>query len=376
MSRTGRVSVVAVLVAVAVAAVAAAHGFGAGGASVQAADAPVRTADLTRMTLVDSVDVTGEIGFGEVRPLRYIAPPSAPSAPPSTAPGQQGQGSAPDGLGLVTWLPAVGTTVHRGETLFRVDERPVVLLYGSLPLYRTLASGTEGPDVAQLENNLHELGYTGFTVDQKFTDATANALRRWQKSLGVAQTGAVSPGQVLYAAGAVRVVEQRINVGDVASGEILGYSGSMPSVTAQVDPAKVEQEIKVGTPVTVIVDGAETSGTVQRVGPPPAQDGGGAGGGAGAGGSSVQVEVSVPDEKVLAGREGGVTVRFVVSERAGVLAAPVVALVALGGGGYGLQVVDGAKTRYVAVGTGLFARGYVEITSGDVTEGTKVVVPS
>jgi len=59
-----------------------------------------------------------------------------------------------------------------------------------------------------------------------------------------------------------------------------------------------------------------------------------------------------------------------------VLAAPVVALVALGGGGYGLQVVDGGKPRYVAVGTGLFARGYVEITSGDVTEGTKVVVPS
>lgn len=40
--------------------------------------------------------------------------------------------------GSVTWLPEVGHVVRQGHVLYRVDEAPVVLLYGSTPAYRPL----------------------------------------------------------------------------------------------------------------------------------------------------------------------------------------------------------------------------------------------
>ncbi len=44
-------------------------------------------------------------------------------------------------LGTVTWLPAVGRVIRQGQVLYRVDEAPVVLLYGSTPVYRPLTGG-------------------------------------------------------------------------------------------------------------------------------------------------------------------------------------------------------------------------------------------
>jgi hypothetical protein len=39
--------------------------------------------------------------------------------------------------GTLTALPAVGTTLDRGWAMFRIDDRPVVLLIGRLPAYRS-----------------------------------------------------------------------------------------------------------------------------------------------------------------------------------------------------------------------------------------------
>ena len=50
------------------------------------------------------------------------------------------------------------------------------------------------------------------------------------------------------------------------------------------------------------------------------------------------------------------------AERKDVLTVPVAALVVLREGGYGVEVVDGGTSRYVAVKTGLFADGRVEVT--------------
>ena len=41
--------------------------------------------------------------------------------------------------GQVTWAPEPGTVIQQGDVLYRVDDRPVILLYGEQPAYRDLA---------------------------------------------------------------------------------------------------------------------------------------------------------------------------------------------------------------------------------------------
>lgn len=79
--------------------------------------------------------------------------------------------------GTITRLVGQGRTVERGAELYRVDERPVALLYGAVPMFRGLGPGDSGADVGQLEANLAELGYGGFTVDDQYTSSTAAAVR-------------------------------------------------------------------------------------------------------------------------------------------------------------------------------------------------------
>jgi hypothetical protein len=64
---------------------------------------------------------------------------------------------------------------------------------------------------------------------------------------------------------------------------------------------------------------------------------------------------------------------FTARERKGVLVVPVGALVALAEGGFGLQVIEaGGANRYLAVTTGLFANGKVEVEGAGLAEGMAV----
>ncbi|WP_234392709.1 peptidoglycan-binding protein [Streptomyces sp. XY152] len=64
------------------------------------------------------------------------------------------------GEGVVTWLPKQGVTVARGEQLYRVDERPTVVFYGSTPMYRRLDTpGSVGRDIRVVADNLKAAGY-------------------------------------------------------------------------------------------------------------------------------------------------------------------------------------------------------------------------
>jgi hypothetical protein len=58
------------------------------------------------------------------------------------------------------------------------------------------------------------------------------------------------------------------------------------------------------------------------------------------------------------------------------LAVPVNALLALQGGGYGVQVVSGNTSRLVAVTTGLYSDNEVQVTGSGISVGTRVEVPS
>jgi len=81
-------------------------------------------------------------------------------------------------------VPKVGATVKEGKPLLEIAGRPVLALAGVLPMYRTLRPGLRGPDVRQLEQVLHRLGYDPGTVDDLYTADTSAAVVRLYNAAG------------------------------------------------------------------------------------------------------------------------------------------------------------------------------------------------
>ncbi|WP_030439732.1 efflux RND transporter periplasmic adaptor subunit [Actinoplanes subtropicus] len=305
------------------------------------------TADIAKETLIDRESHDGTLGHGATVTL-----------------GSKGGGT-------VTWLPAVGATVSRGKALYKLDNKPVVLLYGSLPAYRMLRSGMKGADVRQFEKNLWALGYRGFTVDDKYTASTAAAVKDWQDDLGLSETGTVDTSQIWYAPTAVRVDSvSSENGASVQPGvEILKYTGT--ALVATVDLTMDAQRLAVqGAAVRIeMPDGRTVPGKIVKVGTTVQK-------GQGDEPDTTLIEVTIAFAGAPKGLDdAAVTVDFTAGERRDVLTVPVAALLALAEGGYGVQVVDGATTKIVAVRTGLFAGGKVEISGDGLAAGMKVGMP-
>jgi peptidoglycan hydrolase-like protein with peptidoglycan-binding domain len=56
--------------------------------------------------------------------------------------------------GTVTWVAEPGTVIEQGDVLYRVDDQPVVALYGEQPAYRTLGIAGPNLDVAVAQATL------------------------------------------------------------------------------------------------------------------------------------------------------------------------------------------------------------------------------
>ncbi|WP_155345285.1 peptidoglycan-binding protein [Acrocarpospora pleiomorpha] len=320
------------------AAVVAAVGVG-GGDEPALTRTPPATARVERTTLKATETVAGSLGYGNPTTVRAA------------------------GQGTITWLPAEGKTIKRGGAVYSVDNDKVPLLYGTLPLYRTLSSGVTGRDVEELEQNLKALGYDGFTVDRTFTSATANAVEEWQDNLGVPVTGRVSPGDVVLARAAIRVADVTAAPGSPTGGPVLAYTGTRQQVDVDLDVADAGL-VRKGVAATVeLPGGATVQGKVTSVGKVATTSTGQ--------NPVTTIRVVVqPAKRLSAYDKAPVDVTIVSRTRADVLAVPVNALVALAEGGYAVQAVDGS---YLPVETGLFAGGQVEVTG--VAEGAAVVVP-
>ena len=346
---------VALAGAVAVAFLAARGLGGGGGGPATPAVAPPATATVNRATLTQTERVAGTLGYGRLHTV-----------------------SARGSRGTVTWLPDLGSIVSRGRPMYTVDNQPVTLLYGRLPAYRALGAGSSGPDVEQLERNLAALGYRGFTVDSRFTSSTVDAVRRWQTDRGLRGTGTVGVDEVVIAPGPVRVALWLVAPGDPAAGPILGYTGTTRVVSIDLEVGR-QSLVQVGLPITVTLpDGGTVPGTVQAIGTvatirAPAGDATMDR----AGPATIEVTVTLPDQAALGTLDSApVEVALVAARADDVLCVPVAALVALTGGGYGVQVVDGATIRVVPVTLGMFAGGRVEVSGPGIAEGAVVVVPA
>ncbi|WP_049560153.1 peptidoglycan-binding protein [Nonomuraea sp. SBT364] len=318
------------------------------GEPASAAALPPATVQIAKETLEDTLEADGELGYG----------------PATTAVNRK--------PGTITWLPDSGDTITRGRSLYRVDNDPVVLMYGSTPAYRDLKDGVEGRDVENLERNLSKLGYDGFTVDDEYTYATAVAVMEWQEDRGLEETGVVELGRVVFADGKVRVDTLDAQVGQPTSPgqKVLSYTGTTKVVTVRLDAedqrlAKEKSKVSVTLPddrtargkvtevATIIVPGEGNEEPETKI--------------------EALVALDAKDRKKANGLDNAaVDVTFTADKREDVLTVPIASLVALREGGFGVEVVEGTTTRYVAVKTGLFSGGRVEIEGEGLAEGMTV----
>lgn len=336
-----------------------------GGAPAPAAPKPppVATAPVLRTTLRTSVLTEGALGYAAARPvLNQLS-------------------------GTYTGLPGAGRRIAAGQVLYRVDDHPVVLMYGRVPAWRALQPGMPGGrDVRELQRNLIALGYARGLLSapgEEFTWATEAAVERWQAATGQPVTGAIALGGVLFLPGPVRAGAPLVQEGDPATPGQAPYQVSTTTrvVTVPLNPVS-SPSVSAGERVRIqLPDGTWMPGRVTAIGPPAlaAAAGGSGQGGSGQGspaGTATAAATVRPLHPRATGTGSGVPVQVALTtgSASDVLAVPVGALLALAGGGYAVEVAGPHGThRLAAVRTGLFSGALVQISGTGIRPGLRVV---
>lgn len=288
--------------------------------------------------------------------------------------------------GTYTTLPKVGDEVACGDVLYRVDDRPVLLLCGTVPVYRDLRTDDAGNDVRQLNRNLHTLGYdAGGAIDPSdnaFTPNTQAALEALQHDKGLDVTGAFALADVIFLPEPARIVKVVAEPGGAAQPGVLAVQATSDTPEVHVDlDASQQGAVKLGDHAQITLPGNKSvTGQVDRLGTvaetPPAQEGNA---GAGTGAATLPAYIRLDDPGAARGLDRApVQVEVTTEGVENVLNVPVTAIVGRSGGGFAVEVVrDSGQHELVAVTLGLFdtTAGRVAV-AGDVREGDSVVVPS
>ena len=276
--------------------------------------------------------------------------------------------------GTVTSVASEGDVLGHGDTLFAAEGNPVTLFVTDVPFYRTLTVGTVGDDVRVLEETLATLEFDAggaLIVDGEFDDATLDAVVAWQESIGAPVDGVVNIGEIVVTEDPIRIATAHIGIGaNVAPGTVLFTPSTSTSVVSVQLPAEDQEIVVVGDAVNVVMpNGSDEPGTVTSVGTIAIRSQ--------EIGTYFEVEVILDREGAGTGLdEAPVEVELIDDRAVEVLAVPVSALLALSEGGYAVEIDDGAGgTTLVGVEVGMYADGWVEITSAQVEAGMRVVTP-
>jgi hypothetical protein len=281
------------------------------------------------------------------------------------------------GGGTLTWLPSAGQVIRQGQVLYRTGNgTPVVLLYGSVPDWRTMSEGTTGEDVTQLNHDLVNLGYSSSSDISAlgwdyYSWETQYAVENMEEALGVSSpSGSLTLGSVVFQPEALRVSQVTASLGSPASGPILSATSDRHVVTINLSTA-LESEVKAGDAVTVTLpSGSTTPGVITAVGTVASGSGSSA---------AVPVSVKLTDPSAAGSLDQApVTVNITTASALNVLVVAVGALLAQPTGGYAVEVTGpGNSRRLVPVTVGLFddTAGLVQVT-GNLKPGERVVVPN
>jgi peptidoglycan hydrolase-like protein with peptidoglycan-binding domain len=280
--------------------------------------------------------------------------------------------------GILTNLPAVGQVLKSGRAMYRIDNKPVILLRGkSLPAYRDLSEGLSGPDVKQLNAALVALGYASEygpkSTSDYFGESTRYAVERLQDALSVTEDGRLTLGEVVFLpTDQLRVTKVNGTYGASApSGQTLLEATSVRRVVNVAMDATLADTVKAGDKATVSLPSGNVPAVVSSVGKVATTSGTT---------TTIPVNVRLKDEKSASGLDAA-SVEVVVTSgsKKNVLAVPVTALLAKSGGGYDVEVVDAGGAHHLqAVKIGLIdgEAGMVEVSGPGLSEGQQVVVPA
>ncbi|AVH60921.1 Tat pathway signal protein [Streptomyces dengpaensis] len=136
------------------------------------------TVAVERRSLTATVVAQGSVEYASPQRLDLAGPVGAPES----GSGDSGAGDAV--VQRVTKAPVAGAEVTEGDVLMQVSGRPVLVLRGSVPMYRTLGPGATGDDVKQLERALARLGFAPGGSTGTYGQGDAAAVSRWYGSKG------------------------------------------------------------------------------------------------------------------------------------------------------------------------------------------------
>jgi hypothetical protein len=276
--------------------------------------------------------------------------------------------------GVVTGLPTVGSVITQGQALFDVNGQPVLLLYGSIPEWRSLAAGVPpGADITELESNLNQLGYAGdYQLPENgiYSYAVGEAVERFLATKGIPSSTALAFGTVIFAPGPLLVSALPVALGStVGPGTaVITVTSTQRAVTGTFSPGG-GAPVAVGQSATVTPDdgGVPLKGTVAAVTTKLTS-----------GTNEATVSVALSGSPTLPPGDVDAQVSVVTKTVPDVFAVPVQALVALVEGGYALEVPKAKGGQgLVAVKVGVSgSNNLVQISGRNLHSGLSYLVPT
>jgi peptidoglycan hydrolase-like protein with peptidoglycan-binding domain len=267
---------------------------------------------------------------------------------------------------VVELLVGVGDAVSKGTPVMVVRTQRVA---GS-GLTVDSDAPSSAADVLQLQEALVRLGYS-VPTNGVVGSETAAGIVAWQSDLGAEVDGVVDLGEVIFLPEPVRVIEASLTIGSpVSDGSAVLATSSSSSVVLVDLPADDQDLLEVGLEVIVeMPNGTEVPAIVTEISGIAVRNA--------AGDVVFETTIELIDETVGADLDQApVDVLVVTDSRSQVLSVPVTALLALAEGGYAVEVEqpDGS-VGLVGVEPGLYADGWVEVTTDGLAAGDLVVVP-
>ena len=288
--------------------------------------------------------------------------------------------------------------VSGGTLIADVSGRPVFVLQGNFPMYRSLTEGMTGPDVAEFQAGLIKAGYGVSDATGKFGESTAAALRDLYAAYGYTMTSSSSEStspSPSTSPSAPTSPSQALSVGQVPTipiGEI-AFVRSLPAIVVTVNtpvgsiqaggaivtlssghldfhaalPAVSAGQVRLGMRAVVTVQGSQRS-FAAKVDSVPA---------AGSNSTNVTLRSAGPVPRDLAGQTAQVVVTTSATPGR-VLAVALAALQSEPDGSPAVGVMSHSSVVLVPVKVGETGDGYVEITGETrvIRPGTLLVIPN